>query len=468
MGDIHGVDGAPRRRLMVQAFKTATFLSVLFIVVYGGTNWFTAQRPAEQVGVWYFAWELPLVPYVPLLMIPYMSIDLFFFMAAFLCRDERELSVFAKRVTFSILVAAAFFLLLPLKLAWPERPRGAGWFGDFVEASCTAPILMEYPHNLFPTLHIALCVILADIYGRHTRGVVRALAYVWFVLIGVSTVLTWQHHLIDVAGGLLLAAFAFHFHRDASPRSPVTPNPRIAGYYGLAAALALVGVPFTAPWGVFLLWPAVGFGMIAAGYLGLGPGVFRKERGGLPLSAWIVQAPALLGQYLSLAYYRRRSRAWDELVPGVWIGRRLSNAEAAVAIDEGVTAVLDLTAEFPEASPFRASRYRNLPILDLTAPTPDQLREAVDFIAAEAARGTVYVHCKIGYSRTAAVAGAYLLASGQVETADDAIARLREVRPAIIIRPEAVEALHAYARDRMRRLSPARAAVSSRSKTAKS
>src|SRR5207237_5642078 len=130
--------------------------------------------------------------------------------AAFLCRDERESRVFARRVVFSILVAGAFFLLLPLRLAWPPRPRLGGWFGELVEASCTAPFLMEYPHNLFPTLHIALCLILADLYARHTRGVVRVLLWTWFGLIGLSTVLTWQHHLVDVAGGLLLAAFAFH------------------------------------------------------------------------------------------------------------------------------------------------------------------------------------------------------------------------------------------------------------------
>ena len=34
----------------------------------------------------------------------------------------------------------------------PERPRVDGWFGEFVEHSCTAPFLMEYPHNLFPAM----------------------------------------------------------------------------------------------------------------------------------------------------------------------------------------------------------------------------------------------------------------------------------------------------------------------------
>jgi protein phosphatase len=159
-----------------------------------------------------------------------------------------------------------------------------------------------------------------------------------------------------------------------------------------------------------------------------------------------VLAPVLLGQYLSLLYYRRQCRPWDEFSPGLLIGRQLDDAEAAEAVRQGVTAVLDLTAEFSEATPFRATNYRNLPILDLTAPTPGQLREAIQFIAEESARGTVYVHCKIGYSRSATVVGAYQLASGRAATAQEAIELLRRVRPSIIVRPEAREALRAFER----------------------
>src|SRR5262245_28990520 len=167
---------------MLRAFVTSVLLSIMFIVVYGSTNWLTAQRPASHIGTWYFDWELAVIPYVPLLIVPYMSMDLFFFFATFLCRTEREISVFAKRVVFVIVVAAAFFLLMPLKLAWPTRPPVGGWFGSFVEQSCNAPFLMEYPHNLFPTLHIALCMIVADVYSRHTRGILLLGLQSWFVL----------------------------------------------------------------------------------------------------------------------------------------------------------------------------------------------------------------------------------------------------------------------------------------------
>ncbi len=66
-------------------------------------------------------------------------------------------------------------------------------------------------------------------------------------------------------------------------------------------------------------------------------------------------APVLLGQQLSLLYYRRQCRPWDEAAPGVLIGRQLTDAEAAEAIRTGVTAVLDLTGEFSEAAPLRPS-----------------------------------------------------------------------------------------------------------------
>jgi protein-tyrosine phosphatase len=446
MGDIHRFGGPAQRRLMLRAAMTSVLLSVFFVLVYGGTNWLTAHRPGADVGTWYFTWELAAIPYVPLLIVPYMSIDLFFFFAAFLCRTEREMRVFAERVVFCIVVASAFFLLVPLKLAWPERPRVDGWFGEFVEQSCTAPFLMEYPHDLFPALHIALCVILADLYARHTRGWVKALSNIWFGLIAVSTVLTWQHHLVDLAGGGVLTGVACCLFQEHGQRLPSVANRRIGGYYLGAAVLLLIATQVLMPWGLFLLWPALGVAIIGAGYFGRGPGIFRKAKGIVPPSALFLFALVLPGHFASIAYYRRRSRPWDEVAPGVLMGRWLTNKEAATAVQQGVTAVLDLTAELSEAAAFRSLTYLNLPVLDLSAPTPEQLRAAVSFLMREAARGTVYVHCKVGYSRSAAIAGAYLLASRRVATVDEAVARLRSARPGIVIRAEALEALRGFAR----------------------
>ena len=65
------------------AAMTSAVLSALFVVVYGGCSWITSHR--TDVGTWYYAWER-YMPFVPLLIIPYMSIDLFFAGGPFLGR----------------------------------------------------------------------------------------------------------------------------------------------------------------------------------------------------------------------------------------------------------------------------------------------------------------------------------------------------------------------------------------------
>jgi protein-tyrosine phosphatase/membrane-associated phospholipid phosphatase len=429
-------DGSDQVSTRAAALAAAIGLSVLFLVVYSGTNWITSLR--SDVGTWYFEWER-WIPFVPWMVIPYMSIDLFFVVAPFLCRGRIELKILAARITLAILAAGTCFLLFPLRLVTEPPPVDGlcGFIFDWFRG-------MDKPYNLCPSLHIALRTILADTYARNLRGVLRFGSHVWFSLIGFSTLLTYQHHIVDVAGGFLLACLCFYLISWSPWRWPLTPNLRVGIYYWLALAAVVALAIVTWPVGALGLWPAVGLALVAAAYWGIGPGIYRKHEGQIPLSSRLVLAPILLGQYLSLLYYRRQCRAWDVVAPGVWIGRQLNDDESRAAREQGVTAVLDLTAEFSETAEFRSATYENLPILDLTAPTIEQLNRAVNFISENADRGAVYVHCKIGYSRSAAIVGAWLIAARVCGTADEAMARLRSVRPSIVIRPEAELALRQY------------------------
>jgi protein phosphatase len=157
-----------------------------------------------------------------------------------------------------------------------------------------------------------------------------------------------------------------------------------------------------------------------------------------------VLAPCLLGQYLSLLYYRSQCRPWDKVTPQIWIGGKLGRRSANEAVRSGAVSVLDLSAEFSEAKPFRKINYRNIPILDLTAPTQAQLMEMSKFIANHSRNGAIYVHCKIGYSRSAAAVAAYLIMSGKGKTAEEAFAMIRHVRPSVVIRPEVRSALSEF------------------------
>lgn len=419
----------------LQALAHAVVISMLFMVIYGGTSWITSLR--DDVGTWYYPWER-YIPFVPLMIIPYMSIDLLFAAAPFLCRDQRELWLFSKRIALGIVVAGCCFLIYPLKLA-TDRPTVDGWLGVIWNAF----VGMDRPYNLLPSLHITLRTILAHTYARHTRGLLRVASSVWFSLIGLSTLLVHQHHVVDIIGGFILAAACFYIVSDVPWRLPMVRNSRIGlQYLTLATCLAIL-CRITWPWGAILVWPLTAVIITAIGYFHLGPGIFRKTYGRLPVSAQLVLAPVLLGQYLSWMHYKRQCRAWDEIVPRVWIGRRLSDSEARQAVNAGVHAVLDLSDAFSEARPFLQMQYLHLPVLDLTAPTPAQFLEAVSFIETHAQSGVVYVHCKIGYSRSAAVVAAWLLHTGKVCSAEEAIALLRTKRPSIVIRPEIRTALAA-------------------------
>ena len=94
----------------------------------------------------------------------------------------------------------------------------------------------------------------------------------------------------------------------------------------------------------------------------------------------------------------------------------------------------------------RSASADEMPILDLTAPSVEQLAEMASFIERESATGIVYVHCKIGYSRTAAAVAAYLLRSRLAGSASEALDLIRRARPAAVIRPEVRIALDEFAR----------------------
>lgn len=419
-----------------KAAKTSALLTVLFLVVYGGTNYLTSLR--HDVGTWVYGWE-HLIPFVPIFIIPYMSIDLFFVAAPFVCRDQAERNVLARRVALAIGLAGAFFLLMPLRFSF-SRPHVDGVLGAIFDQFRQ----MDQPYNLVPSLHIALAAILVETYSRHARGLLRAGVLLWFCLIALSTLLAYQHHVVDVIGGGLLAGVCFYLVRPSPWRLPVSANATVGAYCGIGVAVLLITALILRPWGLWLLWPSMSLALVCGGYCGLGPGIFAKSAGHPSLSARLALWPVLVGQHLSLRHYARRCRPWDKLTENLWIGRKLTDREAADAVSRGVSAVVDLTGEFSEADPFLAIPHLSIQVLDLTAPTPQQCRQAVDFIRQHAAAGIVYIHCKIGYSRTAAVAAAYLLDAGLADDAQQAMQRLREARPSIVIRPEAVRLIQSW------------------------
>jgi protein-tyrosine phosphatase len=199
--------------------------------------------------------------------------------------------------------------------------------------------------------------------------------------------------------------------------------------FGLLAVYFAVTAATLGGAGWLLLWPAVNAAVLAAAYAGLGPGVCGKRADGrLAWWAVLVLFPYLALTWLVWHLQRLLSRedCFNEVAPGLWIGRRVLAHE----LPPGIALVVDLTAEFPEPrGVVRGRLYLCLPVLDTLAPPLTAIRELV--AKAAAAPGPVLIHCAVGHGRSALVAAGVLLARGLAPDAQAAEAMIRRARPGV-------------------------------------
>lgn len=203
----------------------------------------------------------------------------------------------------------------------------------------------------------------------------------------------------------------------------------------LCCVVGVAGAGPTSGLTLGMLYPALSFALVAVAYARVGPRLFGKRADGRRrVLALVLLCPYLLLTRLGFFVYKLTSRHQpvNEIVPGLYLGRRLGGREARTMVD---AAVLDLAAEFTDPAEFRSGRYLSLPLLDATAPTPEQLRQAVAWVAERSVEGPVFVHCTLGHGRSACVVVAFLLHSGRVTTIRDGLQLVRRYRPGVGLHP---------------------------------
>lgn len=116
--------------------------------------------------------------------------------------------------------------------------------------------------------------------------------------------------------------------------------------------------------------------------------------------------------------------------------------------EEGVGAVVSLTRRPPPGDPADAGLMAlHAPIADFGTPSLEALERTLTFIHEQVKAGrAVVVHCQAGQGRTGLILAAYLVRDGM--SADDAIDRVRMLRPGSIETPEQLRLVHRYAEER--------------------
>ena len=174
-----------------------------FALVYAGADGMTARRDAK----WSVHFEAErAMPFVPEMIVVYVSLYSIFILAPFILRERRELQALAVSCNLTVLIAGLGFVLIPAELAYPP-PRRFGAFPELFRAADT----LNLTYNLVPSLHVAFAVLLGAVVARTADGTGRVLLWIWVLAIAGSTLLTHQHHVIDVVTGGLLGGAVYRW-----------------------------------------------------------------------------------------------------------------------------------------------------------------------------------------------------------------------------------------------------------------
>lgn len=410
------------------------FLGPLFYATYGFANWWATTR--ASVPSMAFDWERQ-VPFWAWTIFPYWTINVFYALSLFLARDRHTLDRHALRLVSATLIACTCFILWPLHFSFGQPPvEGAPAF------LFNALRGFDQPYNQAPSLHIALAVILWDWYRRFIRPLwARLVLHVWAFAICASVLTTWQHHFIDIPTGALLGIFCVWLWPMARRVSMLRAwrlarDPqrlKLAGFYAVGAALCLFAALATGGVALWLAWPAAALALAALNYLGFGARGFQMDgHGRMGWAARWLFAPYRLAAAFNVWLWTRKLPASVEVVPGLRLGRRPTQAEWLAA---GQPRLVSLCAELQLPAGVPPARARCVPLLDLVVPPPVRLRRAAAVIegqrrAAAADGSAVWVCCALGFSRSAAAVIAWLGRDHGLAQAEDAV---RRARPQIVL-----------------------------------
>ena len=207
--------------------------------------------------------------------------------------------------------------------------------------------------------------------------------------------------------------------------------------YLAGAALSALPSLFGSAW-LWMLWVSVSLSVVAFAYLTGNAAVFQKQADGrLSAAATILLLPYLAGVRLNMAYWLRGKAKTVRVRDDVLIG-------SVSGISDDLPAVLDVCAEYPH--PRYRGAYHTLPLLDMVAPSENDLMQAASLLEAlRRQHGKVLTCCALGYGRSAAVVLTWLLAYGGCRDLAQATAELKQARPQMVLPPETAKVVEAAA-----------------------
>lgn len=133
-----------------------------------------------------------------------------------------------------------------------------------------------------------------------------------------------------------------------------------------------------------------------------------------------------------------------QVTPQLYVGSQFNASGKRLLEQRGISSCVNMRIERDDAAfGLALPQYLHLPTIDDDAPSFEHLEKGVDFISGIIkGGGKVYIHCGAGVGRAPTMAAAYLIAEGC--TLEEALAKIRKVRPFITITPPQLDQLQKF------------------------
>ncbi|MGE5243966.1 MAG: phosphatase PAP2 family protein [Betaproteobacteria bacterium] len=186
------------------------------------------------------------LPLQPSWMLVYGSHYAFVFLPLLVVRQEPLLRRTMWAYVMAFLVAYAGFFAYPTVTPHPATVAGDG----FATWCLRLQYRLDSPYNCFPSLHVAHSFLAALACYRVNRKV-GLVAASWAALIGVSTLYTKQHYLVDVIAGVVLASIAYVLFLRGYPRHAIAERDQRLAPFRATAMIAIFGIIAVFFWSLY-------------------------------------------------------------------------------------------------------------------------------------------------------------------------------------------------------------------------
>lgn len=387
---------------LVEKLKSFVLCAIVFTLIYNFTAWYSSTLDFVPSFVFNFEKQMPFISYS---ILPYFTSSLFFLLAFLYCKTKVELYILRNRILLISGIAGICFLVFPLKFSFIKPEPSEEIFQllfQFLKE-------IDSPFNQSPSLHVTFALIFWSVF-RNLKSNWRHIVAFLLLIMALSTLTTFQHHLLDIISGAILAQFGFIVF-PIQKNNFQFRNFHIANYYFLFAwcnlLVTLLLIEFYGRFWIILLW--LTFLLFTLGFHYQKNNIhFLKNRfGKINLFKKIVYFPYLM-TYLAFWKLLIKNKEPKKIIPQIYISSMLD----AVAIQKFKfnkdTFVYDLSAELQENSLIiKEANYFCNPFLDIGTFNTEQTKKLVLEITEQYKKlpkqGKILIHCTMGYSRSAVI-----------------------------------------------------------------